>query len=300
MNRGLGSAERRERVWVSKPGGSGTSASGLARRMTLALPTIGFFGIGEMGAAMAERLAASGYAVAVSDPDTARVTGWRARHGAISHEAADAAIIVSCVTDAAALAALMLGESGLVMRARQETLFIDHTTASPDLARALEEAAVSRQALFVDAPVSGGREGAARGALSVMVGGTDKALARAAPVLGCYAGLVTHLGEAGAGQAAKLANQIAIAGTVRGLAEAVTLARAYGVDSAALLRALAAGTAASAQLDRLDSALAGQGWRFDQLFAWLGKDLDLALAAGKMAGAPLPLAELVTRLLDAR
>lgn len=289
MKYGLDGAGRHERFQASEPD----------RVVSSPPPTIGFFGIGEMGAAMAGRLAASGYAVAVSDPDAARLTDWRVRHSGATHEAAAAAIIISCVTDAAALAALMLSKGGLIARAPPETLFIDHTTASPDLARALEKAAASRQALFVDAPMSGGREGAVRGVLSVMAGGTNKALARATPVLGCYAGCITHLGAAGAGQAAKLANQIAIAGIVRGLVEAVTLARAYGIDSRALLPALATGTAASAQLDRLGGALSGEGWRFAQLFAWLGKDMNLALAAGRTTRTALPLTELVARLLDA-
>jgi 3-hydroxyisobutyrate dehydrogenase len=282
--------------------GSSTASSAARRRgrpqRNDVTATIGFFGIGAMGFAMAGRLARAGYAVAVSDPATGRADAWRERFGAASHMPDAAEIIITCVSDAAALDALLLGRDGLVASARPGTLFIDHTTASPVLARQVAAAAAARSADALDAPVSGGGNGAELGTLSVMAGGTVATLARAEPLLACYASRVTHLGASGAGQLAKLANQVAIAGAVRGLAEALALADAAGLDGQALLRALAAGTAGSVQLDRLAATIGEHPRSFAQRYGWLRKDLDLALAEATRLEAILPLAALVCDMLD--
>lgn len=258
---------------------------------------IAFFGLGEMGFPMAGRLVAAGYVVAAHDVAAVREAAWRSRFGGADIPLADAQIVVTCVTDEPSLMKLLLGADGLVARA-PGTLFIDHTTISVATARAVADAAVLSGALAVDAPASGGREGAETGRLSIMLGGSDAAVAAARPVLACYAAQITHLGPPGAGQMAKLANQVAIAGIVRGLAEAVMLARADGLAVSSVLAALAGGSAGSVQLDRLAAALAEPGWTFDRLFAWLAKDLHLATAEGKRVGAALPMTELVSAFLD--
>jgi 3-hydroxyisobutyrate dehydrogenase len=166
-------------------------------------------------------------------------------------------------------------------------LWIDHTTTSARLARECCAACLARRIDFVDAPVSGGVAAAERGALSVMAGGAAAALERARAVLSAYAGEVFHLGPVGAGQLCKLANQLAIAGTLRGLAEAVELGRAVGIEVPTMLEALAAGSARSAQLLQHQERLAQKTFRFNRDFEWLRKDLELVQGALGSDGAPL-------------
>lgn len=258
---------------------------------------IAFYGMGAMGAPMAGRLHAAGYALSVHDLASARVDDWRRHCPGAADDAGDASAVVTCVTDDRAVAALMLGDNGLIQRCRPGTLFIDHTTASVATARRIAAAAEAVGAFAVDAPVSGGRHGAEAGTLSVMIGGSVAAVAEASPIVACYAARVTHVGPAGTGQIAKLANQIAIAGIVRGLAEAVTLARAGGVAPAALLSALAAGSAQSTQLERLAGGLADPDQSFSTWGGFLAKDLKLALAEGERVGMPLPMTETIADLL---
>jgi 3-hydroxyisobutyrate dehydrogenase len=266
---------------------------------------ISFFGLGAMGGEIAGRLAAAGHPVAVHDPAAERRAAWARRFPAADHAPADAAFIITCVTDDAALRALLWGEPGLIARLGAGGCLIDHTTSAPATARELQRAASARGALALDAPLSGGPEAASSGNLSVMIGGSAEAVARARPILSLYAGSLIHLGAAGAGHVAKLANQVAIAGIVRGLAEAVTLTRAAGLDPGAVLRALLHGSARSIQLERLVEAKSdaevdggiGEGGGFAQRFAWLSKDLRLALEAAAPLGAALPMTELVDSLL---
>jgi 3-hydroxyisobutyrate dehydrogenase len=258
---------------------------------------ISFFGLGTMGFVIAGRLAAAGHPIAVHDVSADRCADWSQRFTAAAHDLAAARFIITCVTDDAALRALLTGERGLIARVRPGACFIDHTTAAPETARELAGAAAARGAVALDAPLSGGRAGAEAGTLSAMIGGDLEALDRARPILSVYAASVVHCGAAGAGQVAKLANQVAIAGIVRGLAEAVTLARAGGLDPATVLAALARGTARSMQLERLSGTLADDAWRFEHTFAWLAKDLRLALDEAVADGASLPMTELIGALL---
>jgi 3-hydroxyisobutyrate dehydrogenase-like beta-hydroxyacid dehydrogenase len=256
------------------------------------MAAVSFFGLGAMGFDMAGRLAEVGHAVAIHDPADARRAEWARRFQAASHALDAASFVITCVTDDAALQALALGEGGLITRLARGACLIDHTTAAPKTARVIAAAAAARGAVALDAPVSGDP-----GSLSVMVGGDADALTRARPLLAAYARHVEHLGGAGAGQLAKLANQIAIAGIGRGLAEAVALACAGGIDAAALLRVLGHGSARSVQLERLATRGLAADWRFEHTFGFLAKDLQLALAAAAPLDARLPLTELVDRLL---
>jgi 3-hydroxyisobutyrate dehydrogenase-like beta-hydroxyacid dehydrogenase len=258
---------------------------------------ISFFGLGAMGSEMAGRLVRAGHAVAVHDPAAARRTDWTRRFAAADHAPAEAAFVITCVTDDTALRGLLLGPTGLIAQLPAGGCLIDHTTAAPATARALAQAASVRGALALDAPITGGVAAAEAGNLSVMIGGNPEAAARARPILAAYAGSIEHLGAAGAGQLAKLANQVAIAGIMRGLAEALALTRAGGLDGAAVLRALASGSARSTQLDRLIASADTDGWRFEREVAWLAKDLRLALEAAGPLDAALPMTELVGRLL---
>lgn len=255
-----------------------------------------FFGLGAMGAPMAARLVATGMDVAPADADANALERWRSAHGGHAFGVAEASLVISCVTDEAALRGLA---AGVIDRLQPGALWIDHTTTAPRTARSLAEACARVGAAFVDAPVSGGPDGAAAGRLVAMAGGTHPDIARAKPPLAAYTARVVHLGPPGSGQLAKLANQVAIAGTVRGLAEAVALARAGGIDVAALLDALAGGTAASRQLERTrEDWVAGRS--FEEAFAWLAKDLALALAEAEHPHVGLPMVARIAQLLDAQ
>lgn len=257
-----------------------------------------FIGLGAMGLPMATRLARTGVAVNGRDVDASRAATWWAQREAAAHdiEAADAVIV--CVTDEAASEAV--AKESVLPRLRAGALYVDHTTTSPDFARWLGGACEARGAGFVDAPLSGGVEGARAGTLVAMAGGRAEDVTRARPLLSAYAARVVPLGGAGSGQLAKLANQVAIAGTVLGLAEAVALARAAGVDCSALLEALGLGTAQSAQLARMRDALAAPDFDFRTAFGWLAKDMDLAVGAAAMLGTTLPMAALVKTTLEGR
>jgi 3-hydroxyisobutyrate dehydrogenase len=256
------------------------------------MAAVSFFGLGAVGFDMAGRLAEAGHAVAVHDLSDARRSEWTQRFPAASHPPEAASFVITCVTDDAALRTLTLGGLGLIARLARGTCLVDHTTAAPQTARELAAAAIARGAAALDAPVSG-----EAGRLSVMIGGDADVVMCARPLLATYAGHIEHLGGAGAGQLAKLANQIAIAGIARGLAEAITLARAGGIDAAALLRALGQGSARSVQLERLAARGLAADWSLEPMFAFLAKDLRLALAAAAPLDASLPLVELVNRLL---
>ncbi|UUX95412.1 NAD(P)-dependent oxidoreductase [Aquabacterium sp. J223] len=264
-------------------------------------------GLGTMGRPIAQRLRAAGHRVAGHDPLPAALAAW-ADHGgqAIDATALPAAVhaadvVITCVTDEAALRALWAGEAAdgapLAAHLRAGTLVVDHTTTGLALARALAADMAARGVRWLDAPLSGGVAAAEAGGLLALVGGGDEALHAALPLLTTYCARVQPLGPAGCGQAGKLANQLAIAGTNLGLATAAAFAQAQGLDVAAWLQALAGGSAASAQRDQHAGLLAERPEAgAATLFPWLDKDLRLAQAA---ASQPLPLAEAVQRLAEA-
>lgn len=260
-------------------------------------PTVGFFGLGTMGAPIASRLARAGYAVAVADPRTAATSEWRTRHPKVQHDPRDADVLITCVTDEATLEPLLFDPTGLLAHTRPGTILIDHTTTSPRLARRAAQTALANGARFVDAPLSGGAASAEAGTLSVFAGGSADALTQASVLMQHYAQRITRLGDTGAGQTGKLANQLAIAGTVRGLSEAVALGRDAGLDIEALLGALSAGSARSNQLEQHATKLAAPSFDFAATFAWLEKDLELALDEVQDSASTLPQAGLIQRLL---
>ena len=204
-----------------------------------------------------------------------------------------ARFVFACTGADADLRAITLGAGGAFAALAAGAVFVDHTTASPDLARELAAAAAARGAAFLDAPVSGGQDGARRGALTVMVGGELAALERARPLLAAYAKNVTWMGPAGAGQLTKLVNQICLAGLIQSLAEGLAFAERAGLDGRRVVEVISQGAAQSWQMDhRAATMLEG---RFDFGFAvdWMRKDLGLALAEAARCGAELPVARLV-------
>jgi 3-hydroxyisobutyrate dehydrogenase len=259
---------------------------------------IAFLGLGVMGAPMARHLAAAGHALTVYNRSPDKSRGWVERHGGTragsAAEAADGAeAVIACVGADRDVEEVTLGPKGAFAAMAEGTLFVDHTTASAKLARRLAEEGDARGLRVVDAPVSGGQAGAEKGALAVMCGGSDEAVAAARPLIEAYAARIVHVGPAGHGQLTKMVNQICIAGVVQGLAEAIHFAKAAGLDTAKAFEAVSGGAAQSWQMvNRWDTMEQG---RFDFGFAvdWMRKDLGLTLEEARANGSRLPLTALV-------
>jgi 3-hydroxyisobutyrate dehydrogenase len=258
---------------------------------------VAFIGLGVMGAPMAGHLAAAGHDVTVYNRSAAKAEAWVAKHGGRSgatprEAAAGQDFVFSCVGNDDDLRAVTLGPDGAFAGMRDGALFVDHTTASATVARALAAAADGRFGVL-DAPVSGGQAGAESGRLTVMIGGEAGDFERAKPVMACYGANISHIGAAGAGQLAKMVNQICIAGAVQGLAEGLAFAQAAGLDTAAVVGAISKGAAQSWQMDnRWENMVAGH---FTYGFAvdWMRKDLGICLEQAKETGARLPVTALV-------
>jgi 3-hydroxyisobutyrate dehydrogenase len=259
---------------------------------------IAFLGLGVMGAPMAGHLARAGHHLTVYNRRPEKARAWVERHGgAAAGSAAEAAAgadaVIACVGADADVAEVTIGRDGAFAAMAAGRLFVDHTTASAELARRLAEAGGERGLLVVDAPVSGGQAGAEKGALAIMCGGADDAVAAARPLMEAYAARIVHVGPAGHGQLTKMVNQICIAGVVQGLAEAIHFARAAGLDLDKALEAVSGGAAQSWQMvNRWPTMVRGE---FDFGFAvdWMRKDLGLTLDEARANGARLPLTALV-------
>ncbi len=254
-----------------------------------------FIGLGVMGFPMAGHLAAAGHSVRVWNRTAEKARAWAEAYGGVAtarleDAVADCAAVMMCVGDDADVRAV--AEPALAAMSPGAVL-IDHTTASAHLARDLEAAAHARDALFLDAPVSGGQAGAEAGQLSIMCGGTDAALAAARPFMDAYAKAIVHVGPAGAGQLTKMVNQICIAGVVQGLAEGVHFAQKAGLDVERVLAAVGQGAAQSWQMDNRARTMADGRYDFGFAVDWMRKDLRIALEAARASGARLPLTALV-------
>jgi 3-hydroxyisobutyrate dehydrogenase-like beta-hydroxyacid dehydrogenase len=262
---------------------------------------VAFLCLGAMGRPMAGHLARAGHRIAVWNRTRSRAEAFVAEHGGrAAASPADAArgarFVYCCTADDDALRALALGPDGAFQGLAARALFVDHTTASPGLARELARAGAERGIAVLDAPVSGGEEGARRGALTIMAGGDADDFARAEPLLSAYAKSATLMGPHGAGQLTKLVNQICIAGVVEGLAEGLHFAGRAGLDLARVIDVVSQGAAGSWQMTNRARTMA-EG-RFDFGFAvdWMRKDLGFALAEARANGARLPQTALVDQL----
>jgi len=257
-----------------------------------------FLGLGVMGYPMARHLKAKGHDVTVYNRTTAKADKWVSEHGGqlarTPVEAADGQdIVFACVGNDNDLREVTLGEQGAFKGMKRGAIFVDHTTASAGIARELHAAATAAGFGFLDAPVSGGQAGAENGQLTVMVGGDQAAFDTAQPVIMSFAKAARLLGESGAGQLAKMMNQICIAGVVQGLAEAIHFGKASGMDIEAVIDVISKGAAQSWQMEnRYKTMNAG---KFDFGFAvdWMRKDLGIVLEEGRGNGAKLPLTALV-------
>jgi 3-hydroxyisobutyrate dehydrogenase len=260
---------------------------------------VAFLGLGVMGAPMARHLAQHGHEVTVYNRTTAKATEWVAAHGGRSvntpHDAAlGNDIVFTCVGNDDDVRSVMYGDTGALAGMATGGIIVDHTTASATLARELASACAAAGLGFIDAPVSGGQAGAENGQLSIMCGCDDQAVfERALPVLMSYAKVCKRLGNAGAGQLAKMVNQICIAGVVQGLSEGLNLARAAGLDADELVEVISQGAAGSWQMSNRAKTMVRNEFNFGFAVEWMRKDLAMCLEEAERLGVELPVASLV-------
>jgi 3-hydroxyisobutyrate dehydrogenase len=260
--------------------------------------TVAFLGLGVMGYPMAGHLARAGHRVTVFNRTAAKAAAWASEYGGRAaatprEAAAGAAIVFACVGNDADLRSVVLGADGAFAGMGQGAAFVDHTTASAAVARELHAAAKVRGLDFIDAPVSGGQAGAVNGALTVMCGGDSTPFAAIQPVAMAFAKAVTHVGASGAGQLAKMVNQIAVAGVVQGLAEAIAFGQKAGLDMKQVLEVIGKGAAQSWQMDNRGTTMVDDQFDFGFAVDWMRKDLGLVLDEARRNGAKLPLTALI-------
>jgi len=259
---------------------------------------VAFLGLGVMGYPMAGHLARAGHQVTVYNRTAAKASAWVAEYGGMTAEspavaAAGTEFVFACVGNDNDLRAITLGERGAIAGMPAGAVFIDHTTASVEVARELTAAAQAHGLHFIDAPVSGGQAGAVNGALTVMCGGTPAAFDAMKPVALAFARAVTRIGDSGAGQLAKMVNQVAIAGLVQGLAEAIAFGQKAGLDMPLVLEVIGKGAAQSWQLDNRGKTMVADQFDFGFAVDWMRKDLGLVLDEARRNGARLPVTALV-------
>ena len=259
---------------------------------------VAFIGLGVMGYPMAGHLALAGHQVTAYNRSTAKSSAWATEFKGKSaptprEAAAGADIVFCCVGNDDDLRSVVLGDAGALAGMKPGAIIVDHTTASADVARELSGAATAKGLQFIDAPVSGGQAGAQNGMLTVMCGGDAKAFEAVKPTAMAFSRAFTLLGDSGAGQLAKMVNQICIAGLVQGLSEAIAFGQKAGLDMAQVLDVIGKGAAQSWQMDNRGKTMV-QG-KFDFGFAvdWMRKDLGLVLDEGRRNGAKLPVTALV-------
>jgi 3-hydroxyisobutyrate dehydrogenase len=259
---------------------------------------VAFLGLGVMGYPMARHLKAKGHEVTVYNRTAAKADQWVSENGGSAagtpREAAEGQeIVFACVGNDDDLRQVTIGPDGGFEGLAAGAIFVDHTTASAEVARELDAAARAKGAAFIDAPVSGGQAGAENGVLTVMCGGDGEAYAKAEPVIMSFARACRLMGPAGSGQLTKMINQICIAGLVQGLAEGIHFGKKAGLDIEAVLDVISKGAAGSWQMENRGKTM-NQG-KFDFGFAvdWMRKDLSIVLGEARKNGASLPVTALV-------
>ena len=259
---------------------------------------VAFLGLGVMGYPMARHLKAKGHEVTVYNRTASKADQWASEHGGRSaktpREAAEGQeIVFACVGNDDDLRQVTLGTDGAFHGMGADAIFVDHTTASAEVARELDAAAREKGFSFIDAPVSGGQAGAENGVLTVMCGGDQEAYARAEPAIMSFARASRLMGPAGSGQLTKMINQICIAGLVQGLAEGIHFGKKAGLDIEAVLDVISKGAAGSWQMENRGKTM-NQG-KFDFGFAvdWMRKDLSIVLGEARKNGASLPVTAIV-------
>jgi 3-hydroxyisobutyrate dehydrogenase-like beta-hydroxyacid dehydrogenase len=259
---------------------------------------VAFLGLGVMGHPMAGHLARAGHHVTVYNRTPAKAQAWVGEYGGQAattpaQAAAGAEFVFACVGNDDDLRSVVLGDQGALAGMDAGAIFVDHTTASAAVARELNTLALARGVAFVDAPVSGGQAGAVNGLLTVMCGGDATAFEAMRPVAMAFARAVTLVGGSGAGQLAKMVNQVCIAGLVQGLAEGIAFGHKAGLDMKLVLDVIGKGAAQSWQMDNRGKTMVDDQFEFGFAVDWMRKDLGLVLDEARRNGAKLPVTALV-------
>ncbi len=270
---------------------SATSSSFISAR-------VAFIGLGVMGYHMAGHLQRAGHAVTVFNRNAEKSHAWVAEFGGARADtpalaAANADVVMLCVGRDDDVREVTFGAQGVAQSLRANSIVIDHTTTSAQLPRELEKRFAEKSIAFLDAPISGGQIGAQRGQLTVMVGGDKAALERVDSLLKCYGRCVEHLGASGAGQLAKMANQICIAGLVQGLSEAIHFARNADLDIETLINVISQGAAQSWQMQNRYKTMMAREYNHGFAVDWMRKDLGYTLDDARRNGSSLPVTALV-------
>ncbi len=259
---------------------------------------VAFLGLGVMGFPMAGHLAAKGHEVTVYNRTAAKAEAWVAKHGGRMATTPRAAaegqdFVMACVGNDADLRGVCTGEDGAFAGMKAGAVFVDHTTVSAQVTREMDALARGLGLGFVDAPVSGGQAGAENGVLSVMCGGDVSHYVEAEPVIAAYARICKRLGDSGAGQIAKMMNQICIAGLVQGLSEALAFGEKAGMDGKAVVEVISGGAAGSWQMNNRHQTMLDDHFTHGFAVDWMRKDLGICLATANEIGASLPVTALV-------
>ena len=260
---------------------------------------VAFLGLGVMGFPMAGHLAAKGgHEVTVYNRTAAKSKAWAEKFGGRAAATPKAAaegqdFVMACVGNDDDLRAVTIGVDGAFSGMKSGAIFVDHTTASAEVARQLDAEATKRGFQFIDAPVSGGQAGAENGVLTVMCGGAEAPYTKAEPVIASYARMCKLLGPAGSGQLTKMVNQICIAGLVEGLSEGIHFAKKSGLDVQAVIDTISKGAAQSWQMENRYKTMDEGKFDFGFAVEWMRKDLSICLAEARRNGASLPVTALV-------
>ena len=257
-----------------------------------------FIGLGVMGYPMAGHLVRNGFEVTVYNRTESKAQQWVEAYGGKSAPtpalaAADAQIVFSCVGNDDDVRAISAGPDGAFSAMASDSIFVDHTTASAEVARELAAKCADKGIAFLDAPVSGGQAGAENGALTVMVGGSQESFDRAEPVIDSYARAVGLMGPVGSGQLTKMVNQICIAGLVQGLSEGLDFASRCGLDVDQVLEVISKGAAQSWQMENRGQTMNRNEFEFGFAVDWMRKDLGLCLEEARRVKGRLPVTALV-------
>ena len=259
---------------------------------------IAFIGLGVMGFPMAGHLANAGFDICVFNRTASKAEEWLTQYSGSSANtpaaaATDADLVFTCVGNDQDLFEVVMGTNGAAKNLRQGSILIDHTTASAEIARELSGELKKLGAGFIDAPVSGGQQGAENGQLTIMCGGTQADFNKAQPIMNHYAKQTTLMGECGAGQLTKMVNQICIAGLVQSLAEGVQFAQNAGLDVEQVFDVIGKGAAQSWQMDNRHKTMNQDQYEHGFAVDWMRKDLNICLQEARKNGSHLPIAALV-------
>jgi 3-hydroxyisobutyrate dehydrogenase-like beta-hydroxyacid dehydrogenase len=259
---------------------------------------VAFAGLGVMGYPMAGYLSKAGHEVTVYNRTAAKAERWCQEFSGVSAEspgaaAASAEIAFCCVGNDDDVRAVLLGDNGVLGSSGANCVIVDHTTASAEVAREVAVAAAEKEVAFLDAPLSGGQAGAENGQLTIMVGGDEPIFKRVEPIMDCYAKAITLIGPVGAGQLAKMVNQICIAGLVQGLSEGLHFAKRSNLDVPKVMQAISKGAAQSWQMENRWETMAENEFEFGFAVEWMRKDLGIALDEAKRNGATLDMTKVV-------